>query len=372
MKAILITRLKYLLFLTVPACIICLLLLEVFFRLVIPACQFPDPIWDREYSIIKFDPEHGYHEGHFTIGKFAKVRTRYRINLEGWNSDIEYALEKKKDLPRVCIIGDSYIEAFSVNVEKSCVSQLRGLLRGKAEVYGFGISGAPLSQYLQISRYVSQRFDADILIINMVHNDLHESLVGFKASPNFLQIAESGTGFTEVPPVPYRPSPLRRLLKHSAFIRYLTENLKIRGLIEQLRLRGHSPQYVANVNSAALRAEESKITSATFYLIQKLKQENPKRYILIVMDAPRGDVEVGTTATSKVLWMNQLVESACATSGIDFLDLTDPFTKDWEINKVPFEVPQDGHWNERSHRIVAEAYYARLHESGWDRALTKD
>ena len=92
----------------------------------------------------------------------------------GWNYPIDYYPINDKKL--IAVIGDSYIEAFQVDVDKNYPFLLREKLKNDYEVYAFGKSGAPLSQYLHISRYVNRHFDPDILIFNLVHNDFDESI----------------------------------------------------------------------------------------------------------------------------------------------------------------------------------------------------
>ena len=88
---------------------------ELFFRVVIPASNPPKACFDENELLYKFCPNQG--SGVMTIGKKASIRTRWRVNNYGWNSDIDYCQEKS--LPRIAIIGDSFIEAFQVDLKKS-------------------------------------------------------------------------------------------------------------------------------------------------------------------------------------------------------------------------------------------------------------
>jgi hypothetical protein len=88
----------------------------------------------------------------------------------------------------ITIIGDSYIEAFKVDVKSSIVSILREKIRDQYGVYGFGKSGAALSQHLQMGRYVSKHFNSDVIVINVVHNDFDESLLSIKNFPYFWEL----------------------------------------------------------------------------------------------------------------------------------------------------------------------------------------
>ena len=56
------------------------------------------------------------------------------------------------------------------------MAKLREKLHSQFDVYGFGKSGAPLSQYLQMTRYVIKHFDPEIIVINVIRNDFDESL----------------------------------------------------------------------------------------------------------------------------------------------------------------------------------------------------
>lgn len=63
-----------------------------------------------------------------------------------------------------------------MDVDKNYPFVLREKLQNDYEVYAFGISGVPLSEYFHISRYVNKYFDPDILIINLFYNDVDESI----------------------------------------------------------------------------------------------------------------------------------------------------------------------------------------------------
>ncbi|HEY9182375.1 MAG TPA: SGNH/GDSL hydrolase family protein, partial [Gammaproteobacteria bacterium] len=164
--------LKNLAMVSVPSLALVLLVLEVVFRTAIPAAARPQAFFDATTSIWKLDRS-VQAEGLATIGKLAQQRARWRINNEGWNSPIDYATEKSRS--RVAVIGDSYVEALQVDIERSYPNLLASELGSAWEVYAFGVSGAPLSQYLHMARYVVARFSPDVLVLNLVHNDFTES-----------------------------------------------------------------------------------------------------------------------------------------------------------------------------------------------------
>ncbi|MBA4419356.1 MAG: hypothetical protein C0392_15850 [Syntrophus sp. (in: bacteria)] len=152
---------KNVLFGTLPAILIVLIVLEVFFRSVIPASDPPRSFFDEKEKMFFCSNEKV--KGVNVIGKFAEIRAKWRINNMHWNYPIDYYHINDRKL--IAVIGDSFIEALQVDVGKNYPFLLKEKLANHYEVYAFGVSGAPLSQYLHISRYVNKHFDADVIII---------------------------------------------------------------------------------------------------------------------------------------------------------------------------------------------------------------
>jgi hypothetical protein len=352
-----------LLLLTLPAICFCLVAGELVFRFVVPACQFPDPVWDGQFQIYRLDTR-GPRDGVFTIGRFARGGSRWHVNEQGWNSALDYREHRPPGVRRVALIGDSYVEALNVDVDRSVAAELRRLVPDNVEVYSFGIAGAPLSQYLQMSRYVARQYDPDVMVFNVVHNDFAESLATFKRVPYFLQFVPSGTGFSEIAPTPYRPSKLRRLLKKSAWGRYLAENLQIRRLWDDMRARRTTRRFSNNTEVVSGDRAKEEIEGVTRHIIGEWGKENRGRSLFLIMDAPRTELYSGQASHSPVLWLNRLAADVCREPVCHFVDLTSPFTDYWQRYHRHLENSYDWHWNERGHRLVAEVLYRRLVETG--------
>lgn len=88
-------------------------------------------------------------------------------------------------------------------------------------------------------------------------------------------------------------------------------------------------------------------------LLADIKTLCPKKRILFVMDAPRQAIYQNELASSKVIWLNQLLAQQCANFGFEFLDLTPFFYQDYQNHGAKFEFSADGHWNERTHELIA-------------------
>jgi hypothetical protein len=353
---------RNLLVLVAPSLVASLLLFELCFRFLIPAAQVPWRYFDPEERMMRFDVE-GPREGVFTRGRFAQVRGRWRINERGWNSEIEYvpAQARPPGRPLVAIIGDSYVNGFQVDLEQNLASVLRGLVGADLDVYGFGMPGAPLSQYLHMSRSVVREFDPAVLAFVVVHNDFLESLWDLGPNPSFLLLRRSETGWDEVPPTGPRSTGQPAWMQ-SALMRYLRITLQSR-LLVQPDEDGRAT-FVANVPLGELTENRQAVREAVAWIVRRIRGENPTREIVFLMDAPRADLYAGRLDASPVAWLTGTLAEACREQGLVFVDLADPFGRVHARDGTRFESEVDTHWNAAGHREAALALARALVEVG--------
>jgi len=352
---------------TIPAFFILLLFLEfILFRLIIPASSYPLAFYDKRYNVMKFLPNQ---EG---IHRKGKIKAHFRINSSGWNSVSDFNIERNKKI-RIAIIGDSYVEASQVNIENAFPSVMEKIFLKKGyevEVYPFGYSGAALSQYLQMARYVIFLYRPDILIFHIVHNDIHESIFEMKPVYYFLEFKETKDGkWVELPPRPYQVSEKRRLLYKSAIIRFLYFNLYLNERIPAIYslFRKNEKRYEANVNLADIKDVE-RLNSITFHIfneyIKLAKRYNTK--IALIMDAPRAAIYSGSSPyKAEVYTLNKIVKENAKKLNIPFYDMTETFIEDYKKNHLRFEEAIDWHYNQYGHKIVANALSIFLLKLGW-------
>ncbi len=346
---------------TLPSILFLILFFEFFFRFVIVASTSPQAIFDKKELMFLYDSK-ARKEGLFTGGKFAQPKGKWRINNYGWNSPIDYIRRKEKK--RIAVIGDSYIEAFHVDVDKSYPSLLRAQLGTTYDVYSFGISGAPFSQYLHINRYVNKLFDPEIIIFNIVHNDFIESILHL--NPNsyiWLRLEINNKEIKEVLPSPYYPSLryrfIKSIIKNSALFKYLRYNLKINKLYRSVFKKNDTGKYNANVNITTLQKNKELISSATKYILNQIRLENLNRRIIFIMDAPKHDL-YKNKFDSNVLFLHQIFEKYCLKNNFELIDLIEPMKKDYKLNHIKFNSKYDSHWNEYGHKFVCSQLLNRL------------
>ena len=353
---------RNLLALTLPSLVVLVFVVEMTVTYLIPAAQFPVYYYDPEDQILRFSTN-DQRDGVFTIGTMAQQRGRWRINNMGWNSAIDFVPVKRA--PRIVIIGDSYVEALQVNVEDSIAGQLRRMVSPEVEVYAFGISGASLSQYVQMARYARSHFEPDLVVINVVHNDFDESLCAVKRQTGMLCLDDDGPAIREAPIVPYQPNTVFRLARRSAAIRFFTANLKLTDRIQQLFARQVPyDRYNANVDAEKVTSQRRRISKVTDYVLSTLKREMGDIPVMFLIDAPRRDIYAGTLRESSVAWLNEHLKNQCEKFQFRFIDLTDEFSRIFDVTRIQFESEFDWHWNERGHLAAAFEVYRKLEALG--------
>ena len=335
------------------------------FRLILPATDIPQNAFID--GVIRFAPDQRGNM-RFTDGKPVP----FSINAQGWNSRHDaYQVERRPGVRRIAVIGDSYVEGLNVPYDQSFADHLDRQLNAdgtgkKVEVYRFGISGAPLSQYLYMLQNEVARYKPDLVIVLMVHNDFDESF-GFKAgryTSSFLKLKMDGARVAEVvPPSPYKASALE-VLRHSATFRYIYYQRKIRPTVLRDIILGNKKDkiYEANVEVDGILANWDQIEAATDYLFGSLKDavKDQQADLILVMDANRQAIyenrpEANASGAGK---LNQLAARLADARGIRFLDLETAFRDDWLQNSKRFEFPDDNHWNLRGHSEAAKAIAA--------------
>ena len=244
------------------------------------------------------------------------------------------------------MVGDSYVEAFQVDYNKSLSEILRAKLGSdKYEVFRFGISGAPLSQYLHVFRTEILKYAPDLLIFILVHNDFSESFryVPGRYTSSFLKLAlEKGAVKKEIAPSGYLKrwyEPIRRTSLFRYF--YYRQNVNINFLKKSIFhfYSEDKNKYEANIDVKSLKNEFQDIIVSTNYIFKKLKSLGvlSRVELLLVADGVRQKIYSGVkpepSGEKGAAKLNSMARRLAKTEGIPFLDLHPVFRKMYEKEK---------------------------------------
>jgi len=130
-------------------------------------------------------------------GLWSKEGYAYiRINSDGLR-DFEYTIHKPEDVYRIAVLGDSYMEALQVDLEKSFTKLLEKKLQvlgfeadSRIEVINFGTSGYGTAREMIMLQKHAMRYEPDMVILALLTgNDIRnnsEALEGIDSIPYIL------------------------------------------------------------------------------------------------------------------------------------------------------------------------------------------
>jgi hypothetical protein len=289
------------------------------------------------------------------------LSNRGRVNNAGFVNDQDYQTED--NLPLIAVIGDSMIEAPMVPFWEALSGRLAAALSGKARVYSFAASGAPLSQYLIWARHAVREYGARALIINVVGNDYDESHARYKRSVGFWCYVPDGSGQLHLRLLEYHPGRLRDLVLASALARYVVFNLQFGARWLELKdLLLHSPgssspRYAGNteVDASTDRIRDSLAVLDAFFRDLPQYTGLPPSRISIVVDGLRYPEAARAAAGTYFELVRKEFLSRAASLGYDTIDLDVYFFEHFRRSGERFEFARDGHWNSIGHQVASEA-----------------
>lgn len=341
--------------------VLCLGLLEVFFRFVLPAREVPYPWQEPEFGLMLY--EQRVTDGLFTSGRLAEQRSPWHINRTGWNAGIEYLPASERGRPAVAVIGDSQGEGFYVSWDEHIAGRLTTLSGGQIEGHSYGGSAYQLPTYVRVARYLAKhRIDPEVLVFLLNRGDFWSSVreLGRARAQLATWSIDAAGVFTEHPPAPYRSTVFRRFMRESAFVRYLVFNANLNPVAD-------GPVEIGMVQRSRYpEAEEhvqKRIVPITEHFLDEVARALPRARVLFVVDADRREIHQGKVPAR--LEFSALVEGVCQRRGCGFIDMTDRMVADWAAHQAPFHFAHNAHWNARGHAIHAEAIHAWLVAEGW-------
>ena len=334
--------------------------LEVLFRILPAYGGVRRTTVDDRNPISRFDPDR-----EFTWSRdwnFSIVNT-VRVNNAGFISDVDY--EADAPGPLLAVIGDSYVEAAMVPFRRTCAGRLATMLEPAGRAYAFGMSGAPLSQYLAWARHARDAYRPDGLLVIVIDNDYDESLIEYGGREGYHHFVRQGDGRLALERVDLVPTLGFRLARHSALVRYLVQNLRVVDSFARIRARiaGTDPpglfhlQAPASAQPARVAASQRAV-DAFLDLLPGYAGLEPERIVLAV-DGMRPQLyddetlDAADGAFADV--MRRYLLAHARRKGYETLDLQPRFVTRYRTHRRRFEWPQDNHWNALGHEVCFDA-----------------
>jgi lysophospholipase L1-like esterase len=334
-----------------------------------------------------------------------EYRTYVRFNSKGLR-DQEHPYEKRAGTFRVLILGDSFVEGYSVD-STDLVSEILETELNKArpgptiEVINGGTSGYSTDQEFLFYREEGAKYTPDLVILMMFHNDIYynaQPLYRDYAKPLFV-VQDGQLALTNVPlPVPTRvarddadeenaDAQSARRGAGGVFSRTASHLLSYRLVGQQLRL--HLPDVAEGLRQLGL--------------MQAVAAPKPKKIpqelsVFARMETPA--FTAAWTATEAILQEFSRVAQASGAELLLFLipDKAEVYAADWEATQKAYDIStqewdpatpnsrikdiaqrlglrmldplpafqqaasqgerlyyrQDGHWNARGHQLAAQ------------------
>ena len=310
------------------------------------------------------------------------------VNSAGWR-DLERSFEGTAGTGRIAVLGDSFIEAYSVDLEQAFHRQLETVLLTSGhrfEVLGFGVAGySTLQEYLAF-REAAVRYSPHLVLLGFcLINDVRDNsreltdklgdvVVQHGARP-FLEragdswrITPTGVTATEAPV----PSVLRHLYARSWLLRRIPRAVRARAL--RRRSQEHPEEFhlsVNGVNYCEPTPEYERAWEVTAEILRRLREE---------VEGAGGELAVFTVPTRREsnerliagadraadgrlclreAPANRRLAAILDQLGVPLIDLLPAFRERLAEGEVLYR-PSDRHWNARGHALAADLVLAEL------------
>jgi len=185
------------------------------------------PLTDR--YVYLYDPIVGPRSAPNQAGEYLRlshVHGAFRFNNRGWNNLQDYEIPKPPGTRRICVVGDSQVEALQVRPEQTffAIAQ-RSMSRPDRPVqwYSFGNSGWGTNMQYEVIRHYVLDYRPDLLILLFVQNDPYDASPYLMEQGDYRPVyyLDDRDQLVLIPPVYYeRPFYEPRFVTRLALYRY--------------------------------------------------------------------------------------------------------------------------------------------------------
>ncbi len=310
------------------------------------------------------------------VRDFPPVHSRW--NSQGFH-DKEYPFDKAPGTFRIVVVGDSFVDALQVPLDKTFHKRLESMLNEngenserKFEVIGLGTSGNGAKGHYKMLTRLGMRYHPDLVIMEFLPNDVRDDSEEIGALVEAQLQAFGGNYF---PPI-YVPGPeLPFFLRESrlfALVGQRVQEYRWRMVTNRLPLKEQIP-----VDFFVYQKEYDEIWPAAWdttqsYIVEayNLSKDNRSAFLLVAFTEwhrfPGGFRRIMNVwpAMKHFEWdfekPERILADFCQAQGIGYLALQPLFNQEFAKNHQPLHFEHDGHWNEQGHELAARLIYQRL------------
>ena len=328
------------------------LLAEVLFR-VLPVSTATKASYHIDPHILSYAPHLSWR---YAVGWDLRNPQYLTNNGHGFVSDHEF----KVDSNAVALIGDSYVEAASLNAADRPAAQLERALGGQRPVYAMGASGTALLDYAERIRYAHQTFGIRDFVVLMERFDVQQALCGSGSIHSQCLDSQTFAPRTErLAP----PSAMKRLLRSSALAQYLVSQIKLNParLLHQIfasavpvesTSKHETPSTSVPVSALPANLPIPDVDAVTRAFFERVRPHVSGR-LVIVVDTDRGALMHRRHIEDP---RRQHFIALARAAGATVIDPEDMFRQHFEHSQLSLEIgPYDGHLNLLGVKLVADA-----------------
>jgi GDSL-like lipase/acylhydrolase family protein len=258
--------------------------------------------------------------------------------------------EKPAGTRRVLLLGDSYLEAYSVPLEDRIAEVAQRELPG-TQIIALGTGGYSTDQELLWLESEGLRYSPDLVVVLFCINDVwYNNRASYPrgAKPVF-QIAGDSLRLTGVPvPRVLAAAPTHFSLKH-----WIGEHSHLLRLVRRAMRHSATLQQVTGVADEVRPFQDPRSPAGdsamvlTERLLARMKAETSQRLVVMLIPAPRLPSAPGRFA------------EICRAARVECVDPTERFAAAAARESLAF--PEDDHWNAAGHKLAAAVLTEIVH-----------
>lgn len=291
------------------------------------------------------------------VGKLGET---YRINSAGFRG-AEVSREKRRDVRRIAVIGDSFTFGAGVDVEDTYPAQLQRLLNQRnlrSEVMNFGVVNHDMWQHYEMLKERVLAYEPDLVILAIFTNDLESSIVPHHRTQDY-----EGSN-------PFEKRDTKRVLKKSALWNFLThatalfehkyryrQEQYLKSISERKRELSDPDNFLYKIMSGKLDEKKSMEFSNTLgNFVVTARSAGTRMLIVYIPDS----VQLGEP---NLQVSNRIVERMSRELTMPFVDTTS-FLETEDDRESLYLFPFDAHNSPKGLKIIAGAIADKVAELG--------